>query len=105
MAAKAENEKAKISDYSVLHRPVITEKSAAMNGDNSIVFEVCRKASKDEIKAAIERVFNVKVTGVRTCNYLGKKKRTMRSSGRRVNYKKAYITLKEGQRIDVVEGL
>ncbi len=95
-----------ISDFSVLLSPVITEKSSVFQEQGSrVVFRVCPKASKEEIKQAVERVFNVNVDSVRTCNYLGKVKRTNKSIGRRSSYKKAYVTLEVGQSIDIVEGL
>jgi len=93
---------AKISDYSIIERPVITEKGTSA-GD--VVFRVDRRVGKTEIKEAIERIFKVKVDKVRTINYQGKKKRTMRSIGHRSAFKKAYITLKEGYTINLVEGV
>ena len=59
----------------------------------------------DEIRGAIERVFSVKVDGVRTCRFIGKTKRTMKGVGKRAGYKKAYVTLAAGSKIDLVEGL
>lgn len=105
--AKAiERKDATVADYAVLLGPVVTEKSAAMNAAaNVVVFKVARSADKDQIKRAIERVFKVDVQSVRTVNYIGKMKRVRRSQGRRDSFKKAFITVREGQRIDVVEGL
>lgn len=107
MARKVKNKSsAGMNDFSVLLSPIITEKSSVFQEQGSrVVFRVNPKASKDEIKQAIERVFNVNVESVRTCNYLGKVKRTNRSIGRRSGYKKAYVTLEAGQSIDIVEGL
>lgn len=104
---KSQEEKGpRLGDYGVLLKPVITEKSSTVGSQGGgVVFRVARTASKDEIKAAIERVFKVKVSAVRTCNYIGKKKRTKSSLGKRAAFKKAYVTLKEGQTIDLVEGL
>ena len=86
--------------------PIITEKSSIVGGDGSqVVFRVARKASKTEIKSAIEKIYGVEVAGVRTCNFIGKLKRTTRTVGRTTGYKKAYVSLKEGQLIDIVEGL
>ncbi len=98
---------ATVSDYALLRSPLITEKSSnsAGTGRTSYAFEVNRRASKTEIEAAIERVFSVKVESVRTCNVMGKPKRTTRSEGRRISVKKAYVTLKEGYTISVVEGV
>jgi large subunit ribosomal protein L23 len=94
------------TDYKILLSPRITEKSAVVSSDQRrAVFEVDRRASKDEIKKAVEKIFNVKVEHVRTCNYMGKIKRTTRSVGRRAAFKKAYVTVKEGQTINIVEGV
>jgi large subunit ribosomal protein L23 len=97
---------AKVADYAVLVAPVITEKSsvAGSNG-RTVVFRVDPRATKSAIRGAVERVFSVKVDAVRTATYLGKIKRTARSIGRRSGYKKAYVTLAEGSKIDLVEGL
>jgi large subunit ribosomal protein L23 len=97
---------ARVADYAVLVSPVITEKSAVAGADGrTVVFRVDPRASKDAIRGAVERVFSVKVDSVRTCTFLGKTKRTARSIGRRAGYKKAYVTLAEGSKIDLVEGL
>ena len=98
-----EQTKAGLEDYKIIRRPVITEKTAAMG--ETVAFEVARQATKDEIRAAVERVFSVKVKAVRTVNALGKVKRVGKSVGRRANWKKAYVTLAEGQNINLVEGL
>ena len=92
-------------DYDILRRPIITEKSGSSGA--SAVFEVQVATTKTEIKAAIERIFKVDVTKVRTANLLGKVKRTRgkQSQGRRASFKKAYITLGEGQVLDFVEGV
>ena len=105
-AKASERKDATVADYAVLLGPVVTEKSAAQNAAaNVVVFKVARTADKDQIKRAIERVFKVDVETVRTVNYIGKMKRVRRSQGRRDAFKKAFITVREGQRIDVVEGL
>lgn len=104
--AQAEQSAAGVQNYSILLSPMITEKSSVFGGvGNRVVFKVDRRATKDEIKTAVERVFKVAVADVNTINYLGKPKRTSRSEGRRTAYKKAYVTLKEGQTINVIEGL
>ncbi len=104
--AEAQQNAAAVSDYSIILSPMITEKSSLVGGaGNRVVFKVDRRASKDEIKTAVERVFKVNVKDVNTVNYLGKPKRTSRSEGRRAAYKKAYVTLKEGQTVNVIEGL
>lgn len=92
--------------FSLIHEPVVTEKASLVSGDrNRVVFRVARTASKTEIKEAIEKVFGVKVAAVRTVNLMGKVKRTTRGAGRRASFKKAYITLKEGETINLVEGV
>ncbi len=82
----------------------LSEKATLLGDEqNQYVFKVDRKANKLEIKEAIERVFGKKVAGVNTCNYRGKKKRERRADfGRTANWKKAIVTLKEGERIDLV---
>ena len=95
-----------VSDYQLLLKPVITEKSSMVGGNgNTVVFHVDPRATKEEVKAAVERVFQVEVAKVRTTNYLGKVKRTTGRMGRTVARKKAFVTLKEGFSINVVEGL
>ena len=87
--------------YKVLLGPVISEK-AAMAGDtsNQVVFKVLRNAAKQEVKAAVEKLFNVKVEEVRTLLVKGKTKRTKHGMGQRSDWKKAYVRLAEGQEID-----
>ncbi len=93
-------------DYSLLLEPVITEKSTRFGeAGNRVVFRVPCTASKTDIREAIERVFNVKVQSVNTVNIMGKTKRTVRGMAKKSNFKKAYVTLAEGQNISVVEGL
>lgn len=95
-----------VADYGIILSPVITEKSSLVGGDRRhVVFRVAPRANKTEIREAVERIFKVEVAKVRTCNLMGKPKRTARSIGRRAAIKKAYITLKAGHSIDVVEGL
>jgi large subunit ribosomal protein L23 len=97
---------ARVRDYAVLVAPVVTEKSALVGGEGGgVVFKVKPDANKTEIREAVERVFNVEVKSVRTSNLLGKLKRTTGSVGRRASVKKAYVTLKQGHTIDIVEGL
>lgn len=97
---------ATVNDYAVLLSPVITEKSAAVGvTGRTVTIKVDPRATKNEIQQAVERVFSVKVDGVRTCNFMGKAKRTARGVGRRAGFKKAYVTLAEGSKIDLVEGL
>ena len=92
--------------YSVLRRPLITEKSNLMKEElNQIAFEVDRRANKIEIKEAVEKLFKVHVVKVHTINMRGKKKRLGRSQGRKPDWKKAIVTLKEGDNIDLFEGV
>jgi large subunit ribosomal protein L23 len=97
---------ARISDYGILLQPVITEKSSLVGGDKGrYVFRVDPRSTKTDIRRAVEGIFNVKVDSVNTAAFMGKVKRTARSVGRRAGYKKAYVTLKEGFTIDIVEGV
>ena len=97
---------AKVGDYAILLSPVITEKSALVGANGRTVsFRVDPRASKEDIRGAVERVFSVKVEGIRTCQFMGKTKRTMRGLGKRAGFKKAYVTLVQGSKIDLVEGL
>ena len=103
---KAAPATAKVGDYAILLSPVITEKSALVGANGQTVsFRVDPRASKEEIRGAVERVFSVKVVGIRTCRFMGKTKRTLRGLGKRAGFKKAYVTLVQGSKIDLVEGL
>ena len=89
----------------IIRRPLITEKSTQQKDENhQYVFEVDRSANKIEIQSAIERLFKVKVLQVRTSTVLGKIKRLGKKYGKRPDWKKAIVTLKEGDRIDFFEG-
>ena len=86
----------------ILRAPVISEKSSAAQQDkNTLVFKVLKDATKDEIKAAVETLFNVKVEAVRTLNFQGKVRRTARGFRKRSDSKKAYVTLPEGTQLDI----
>jgi large subunit ribosomal protein L23 len=88
----------------VLLAPLISEKSTlAQEANNTLVFKVATDATKEEIKAAVEKLFEVEVKKVNSLNVKGKAKRTGMRMGRRKNWKKAYVTLAEGQTIDVEE--
>jgi large subunit ribosomal protein L23 len=91
--------------YDTIIAPVITEKSTNASEHNKVVFRVAEKATKPEIKAAVEALFNVKVTGVNTLNRAGKTKRFRGIAGQQKGYKKAIVTLAEGHSIDVATGL
>jgi len=87
--------------YDVIKRPVISEKSTALQEvGNRYVFEVATQANKIEIKDAVQNLFNVKVENVRTMTVHGKVKRVGRGETKRSNWKKAIVTLQSGQKID-----
>ncbi|MHB1084109.1 MAG: 50S ribosomal protein L23 [Thiobacillus sp.] len=89
----------------VILAPVISEKSTRIADKlNQVVFRVLRDATKQEISAAVANLFKVEVTGVQVLNVKGKVKRSGRVTGRRDNWKKAYVTLKPGQDIDFASG-
>ncbi|CAB9492377.1 50S ribosomal protein L23 [Alteromonas macleodii] len=89
----------------VLVAPHVSEKSTmAAEANNTVVFKVAKDANKAEIKAAVEKLFEVEVEGVRTVNVKGKTKRHGMSFGKSSDWKKAYVVLKEGQDIDFVGG-
>ncbi|WP_417426009.1 50S ribosomal protein L23 [Hoeflea sp.] len=94
-----------IRHYDVIVSPSITEKSTFVSEQNQIVFNVARRATKPQIKAAVEALFGVKVTAVNTLLRKGKTKRFRGIAGRQSDVKKAYVTLAEGQSIDVSTGL
>jgi large subunit ribosomal protein L23 len=85
----------------VLLAPIISEKSYGLLDQNKYTFDVHPQANKTQVKIAVERVFNVKVTDVNTYNRPGKRKRTRLGYGRRRNVKRAIVTLRSGDRIDV----
>jgi large subunit ribosomal protein L23 len=91
--------------YDIVLAPHITEKSTMLSETNAVVFKVATKASKPEIKAAVEALFNVKVTNVNTIVAKGKTKRWKGKPYRRSDVKKAIVTLAEGQSIDITEGV
>ena len=90
--------------YDVVLAPHITEKSTMLSETNAVVFRVAPSATKPEIKAAIEALFNVKVTNVNTLVTKGKTKRWKGKPYRRSDIKKAIVTLAEGNSIDITEG-
>jgi large subunit ribosomal protein L23 len=91
--------------YDLVRRPVITEKATMASEGGAVVFEVAMDATKPEIKQAIESLFNVKVKAVNTTITKGKVKKFRGRPGRRRDVKKAYVTLVEGNTIDVTTGL
>ncbi|MGH9944417.1 MAG: 50S ribosomal protein L23 [Pyrinomonadaceae bacterium] len=89
--------------WDIIKSPVITEKALvakeeSADGKQLLTFRVDRHATKPEIRTAVERIFDVKVDAVRTINYMGKKARRGRFEGRKPSWKKAYVTLKQGER-------
>ena len=89
----------------IIQAPLISEKGTALaESANQFLFKVRPQANKIEVKHAVESLFKVKVVGVRMARYLGKVRRVGRSMGRRSDWKKAYVTLKEGDKIDFFGG-
>ena len=96
---------AKPEHYDVIRKPVITEKATMASENGAVVFEVAIDANKPQIKEAVEALFGVKVKAVNTTITKGKQKRFRGQMGRRNDVKKAYVTLVEGNTIDVTTGL
>jgi large subunit ribosomal protein L23 len=91
--------------YDVIRKPIITEKSTMASEAGAVVFEVAMDSTKPQIKAAVEGLFGVKVKAVNTSITKGKVKRFRGQMGKRKDVKKAYVTLEEGNTIDVTTGL
>ena len=92
--------------YEVIIGPMLTEKGTLMKEtDNKVLFKVAKSANKIEIRKTVEEIFKVKVVRVSTMNYKGKKKRMGRYEGKRPDWKKAIVTLKEGEKLDFIEGV
>jgi large subunit ribosomal protein L23 len=95
-----------MTPYDIVKRPLITEKSTTQKeAHNQLTFEVDRRANKVEIRRAIEKIFNVRVLDVRTIQMKGKVKRFGRSLGKRRNWKKAMVTLAQGEHVEFFEGV
>jgi large subunit ribosomal protein L23 len=92
-------------DYDILLGPMVTEKGTRLSEHGQIVFKVRMDANKAQIRKAVEGLFDVKVTKVNTIRVTGKTKIFRQTVGRRSNYKKAIVTLSEGQNIDYLSGL
>lgn len=91
--------------YDIIRRPIITEQSMDQTTDRKYTFEVAKGANKIEIKKAVEEVFGVEVEKVTTMNYIGKPKRQGVFQGKRADWKKAVVKLKEGSKtIELFEG-
>jgi len=105
MAKKQQQGATDASHYDIVLAPHVTEKSTMLSEANAVVFKVAPKATKPEIKAAIEALFGVTVVGVNTLTSKGKTKRWKGKPYQRSDMKKAIITLAEGQSIDVTSGI
>ena len=105
MAKKPQKAAVAINHYDVVLAPHITEKSTLLSEQNAVVFKVAQSASKPEIKAAVEALLNVQVTGVNTMVSKGKTKRWKGQAYQRSDAKKAIVTLAEGQTIDITSGI
>jgi large subunit ribosomal protein L23 len=103
--AKKQQAAVDIRHYDIVLAPHITEKSTMLSEQNAVVFKVAPGASKPEIKAAVEALFGVTVTGVNTIVQKGKTKRWKGKPYKRSDVKKAIVRLAEGQSIDVTEGV
>jgi large subunit ribosomal protein L23 len=92
--------------YEIIKRPIVTEKTNIQKEvSNQVTFEVDRRANRIEIQRAVEEIFSVRVTQVRTMHVKGKVKQRGRIVGKRRDWKKAIVTLRPGERIDFFEGV
>jgi large subunit ribosomal protein L23 len=91
--------------FDIVRSPIITEKATNASEHNQVIFRVPLSATKRQVRAAIEALFNVQVTAINTIRVPGKLKRFRGRAGRRSDYKKALVTLGAGQRIDVTTGI
>ncbi len=88
------------SAYQIIRRPVITEKGLGVKEtEQTLVFEVAAQATKTEVKEAVQQIFKVKVSSVRTANFQGKERRRGKFTGYRPDWKKAYVKLKAGEKM------
>ncbi len=95
-----------MEQHQIIRRPLITEKGTLLRDTlQQYIFEVDPHANKNQIKGAVEKLFNVHVVDVKTLNTRGKYKRVGTNVGKRSNWKKAYVTLKEGEKIEFFEGI
>lgn len=94
-----------VRHYDTILAPVITEKATMLSENNQVVFQVALGATKPQIKAAVEALFKVKVKAVNTVRVEGKTKRFRGQLGKRSDFKKAIVTLNEGETIDISTGL
>ncbi len=92
--------------YEVIRRPLVTEKGVEKkDNERTLCFEVAQDANKTQVKSAVEKLFKVKVEEVRTANFEGKMRRRGRFSGYRPDWKKAYVRLKEGEKVPDFAGV
>ena len=103
--AKKQQTAVDIRHYDIVLAPHITEKSTMLSDQNAVVFKVAQGASKPEIKAAVEALFNVSVVGVNTMITKGKSKRWKGKPYQRSDVKKAIVTLADGQSVDITSGI
>lgn len=103
--AKAEKKQATVKDYNTILAPHITEKATLGSEHGQVTFRVAKTATKPEIKQAVEALFDVKVKAVNTLIQKGKTKRFKGIMGRRSDFKKAIVTLEDGQTIDTGTGV
>jgi large subunit ribosomal protein L23 len=104
--AKTEKLKSRSSNaYKILLKPLVTEKAAGMSSLGKYVFEVSKDANKIEVSEAVEEVYGVKPTDVNIMNFAGKKVTRGRFVGRRKDWRKAIVTLKKGETINIYEGI
>ena len=102
---RAETKLTRQQMYDIVRAPVITEKATNVSEHNQVVFRVPLAATKREVKAAVEGLFKVKVNAVNTIRVMGKVKLFRGKVGQRSDYKKAIVTLAEGEKIDVTTGV
>ncbi|MDI6858826.1 MAG: 50S ribosomal protein L23 [Dehalococcoidia bacterium] len=91
--------------YDILRRPLVTEKSTVLAGQNQYVFEVAKQASKQQIKEAVQIAFSVEVKAVNVMNVRGKVRRFRRGPAAAPDWKKAVVTLQPGHKIELIEGV
>jgi large subunit ribosomal protein L23 len=105
--AKKAEDTAAIKDvyYTVITRPIITEKATMLSEQNKVVFKIAPDATKVQVKQAVEALFKVNVVSVNTINVEGKKKAFRNRMGKRDDFKKAIVTLAKGQSIDLSSGV
>lgn len=105
MSKKTDKQAVTAAMYDTIVRPIITEKSTMASEHGKVAFRVRQEATKQEVKLAVETLFGVQVTKVNTLNVNGKHKRFKGVKGKRPDFKKAVVTLQEGQTIDVMAGV